>query len=76
MRGYSDKFIQKVQGANQSKLGVKLGMACIKGEIPVSDVSDFFKVTRVTVYNWFHGKTKVPNEHIDKIEKLLAKIET
>jgi len=76
MRGYSEKFIQKVQGANQYKLGVRLGLACIRGEIPVNDVADFFKVSRVTIYNWFHGKTKVPTEHTEKIEKLLAKIGT
>jgi hypothetical protein len=76
MRWYSEKFIQKVQGANQDKLGVRLGLACIRGEIPVNDVADFFKVSRVTIYNWFHGKTKVPTEHTEKIEKLLAKIGT
>jgi len=76
MRGYSSKFVSEVQSADQSKLGVKLGMACIKGEIPVSDVSEFFKVSRVTVYNWFKGKTKVPTEHTEKIEKLIAKVGT
>ena len=74
MRGYANKFIQDVQGADQTKLGVQLGMACIKGEIPVSDVAEFFKVTRATVYNWFKGKTKVPTEHTDKIEKLIEKV--
>ena len=76
MRGYSEKFIQKVQGANQDKLGVRLGLACIRNEIPVNDAADFFKVSRVTIYNWFQGKTKVPTEHTEKIEKLLAKIGT
>lgn len=74
MRGYANKFIQDVQGADQTKLGVRLGVACIKGEIPVSDVAEFFKVTRATVYNWFKGKTKVPTEHTDKIEKLIEKV--
>jgi DNA-binding transcriptional regulator YdaS (Cro superfamily) len=76
MRGYAHKFIQDVRGADQSKLGVQLGMACIEGEIPVSDVAEFFKVTRATVYNWFKGKTKVPTEHTEKIEKLIAGLGT
>lgn len=73
-RGYTTKFIAAVNGADQTKLGVKLGQICIRNDIPVADVADFLKVTRMTVYHWFKGETNVLGSHHEKIEKLIAKL--
>jgi transcriptional regulator with XRE-family HTH domain len=74
-KGYASKFVQAVEAADETKLGVRFGRVCIKNEIPVKDVSELLKVSRVTIYNWFTGKTKVQGEFIDKIQKIIQKLE-
>lgn len=73
-RGYTTKFIKAVNDADQAKVGVKLGQICIRNDIPVKDVADFLKVTRMTVYHWFKGETNVLGPHQEKVEKLIAKL--
>jgi len=74
MIGYSNAFINEVNAADKSKLGVLFGIACIKKEIPVADVANFFDVSRMTVYSWFRGKTNVPQKHQEKMQKLVNKL--
>lgn len=74
MKGYSSVFINQVKEADSSKIGVRLGLTCISKEIPVTDVSDFFDVSRMTIYSWFSGKTNVPEKHRDKMQKLVDKL--
>ena len=73
-KGYSTLTVQEIENANQNLLGVKLGKICIKKDIPVADVAEFFSVSRVTVYAWFRGKTVVSGKHADKMQKLLDKL--
>jgi hypothetical protein len=73
-KGYASDFINEVKAADSSKVGVLLGIACIKRDIPVTDVSQFFDVSRMTVYSWFRGKTNVPDKYREKIEKLVDKL--
>lgn len=73
-KGYSNGFVNDVIASDKTKLGVQLGLACIKREIPVTDVAEFFKVSRVTVYSWFVGKTNVPEKHHGKMQKLVDKL--
>ena len=56
MIGYSQRVVQVNRKADINNVGVKLGRFCISREIPVTDVMDFFGVTKQTVYNWFAGK--------------------
>ena len=74
LRGYTTKFIQAVNNADQTKIGVQLGQVCIKNNIPVNDVAEFLKVTRMTVYHWFKGKTQVRTKHEETVKKLIAKL--
>jgi transcriptional regulator with XRE-family HTH domain len=73
-KGYSTLTVREVEEANQELLGVKLGNLCIAKGIPVVDVSEYFGVSRVTVYSWFRGKTIVSGKHIDNINKLIQKL--
>ena len=73
-KGYSTLTVQEIDDANPNLLGVKLGKICIKRDVPVSDVAEFFGVSRVTVYAWFRGKTVVSGKHADKMRKLIAKL--
>jgi hypothetical protein len=75
-RGYTKKFINIVNNADQTKLGVQLAQVCIKNDIPVIDVADFLKVTRVTVYHWFKGETNVLQKYKETVEKLITKLST
>lgn len=73
-KGYSTLTIREIQEANPTLLGVKLAKICVGRDIPVSDVAEFFGVSRVTVYAWFRGKAVVSGKHADKMQKLIAKL--
>ena len=73
-KGYSSLTIQEIQQANPTLIGVKLAKICVDRNIPVSDVAEFFGVSRVTVYSWFRGKAVVSGKHADKMQKLIAKL--
>ena len=74
MAGYSTLTAREIKEANQTLLGVKLGRICLDRDIPVTDVAEFFGVSRVTVYSWFRGKTVVSGKYADKMQKLIAKL--
>ena len=73
--GYASGFINEVKASDKSKIGVQLGKVCIKRDIPVTDISQFFDVSRVTVYSWFRGKSNVPDKHQAKMQKLIDKLD-
>ena len=72
--GYSFQMAEANKKANQSLLGVKLGKICIDRDIPVTDVAEFFSVSRVTIYSWFAGKSVVSGKHAEKMQKLISKL--
>jgi hypothetical protein len=72
-RGYSSRIIKANKEASTSNPGVLLGRLCIAKEIPVSDVSEFFGVSRMTIYKWFKGLEIPRRKQITKIEEVLAK---
>ena len=74
MAGYSTLTAREIKEANQTLLGVKLGTLCLDRDIPVTDVAEFFGVSRVTVYSWLRGKTVVSGKYADKMHKLIAKL--
>ena len=72
-RGYSSRIIKANKEASTSNPGVLLGRLCIAKEIPVSDVSEFFGVSRMTIYKWFKGLEIPRRKQIARIEEVLAK---
>jgi DNA-binding XRE family transcriptional regulator len=60
MTGYTLALVLAVKRAPKHKQGVRLARACIKANVPVSQVAKDFRVTRPTVYAWFTGKSN-PN---------------
>ena len=73
-KGYSIALATDIKAANQKLMGVQLGRVCLSKDIPVSDVAEFFKVSRMTVYSWFKGESIVSSKHADKMQKLLDKM--
>lgn len=57
MRGYSQRIVDATRSADPLKWGVRLGLFCIENSVPVTKISDDFRVSRMTIYNWFTGKT-------------------
>lgn len=74
MKGYASSFVDEINASSASTLGVLLGKACVKRNIPVTDVSEFFRVSRTTVYSWFRGTHEVDEKHREKMQKLVDKL--
>lgn len=72
--GYSLLTVDEIRRADQRLLGVQLAQICIRDNIPVTHVAEFFDVSRMTVYNWFKGKAVVSGKHADRMKKLIAKL--
>jgi transcriptional regulator with XRE-family HTH domain len=72
--GYSASIIQQNSEANKSRLGVRLGRACIKRNIPVSTVASSLGVSRQTIYNWFIGASDPLNIMVATIKQFLASL--
>jgi transcriptional regulator with XRE-family HTH domain len=72
--GYSAKVVALNQQADKSNLGVRLGRACIKKDIPVSMVATMLGVSRQTLYNWFIGKSSPQPMMVDLVARYLERI--
>jgi len=55
--GYSIRVAEAIQSANDTLLGVRLGLTCLELDVPVTEVAERLGVTRPTVYSWFVGKS-------------------
>jgi DNA-binding transcriptional regulator YiaG len=73
-KGYSVITINEIRSANSQLLGVQLGLVCLKNDLPVTDVAEFFGVSRMTVYNWFKGRVVVSGKHAERMTKLIEKL--
>ncbi len=73
---YTEQFIAQVAAADQTLIGVRLAQQCIRHKIPVPVVAEKIKVSKPTVYHWFTGKTKPIAALLDKMEKLVATLES
>jgi len=69
--GYSQRLVDANKEADAKSLGVTLGRLCIKHGVPVSEVARYLHVSRMTVYNWFWGRSVPSNKHNDKIAEYL-----
>lgn len=72
--GYSAKLVALNQRADKSFLGVRLGRACIKEDIPVATVAHALGVSRQTLYNWFVGKSSPQPMMVDMVARYLERI--
>lgn len=73
--GYSLRLRDLNTKADQRKLGVRLGKACIEHNIPVTVVAERMGVSRATVYNWFCGASAPQPTTVSVIESYLASIQ-
>jgi predicted transcriptional regulator len=69
--GYSIRLKKLNKEANPKLLGVRLGKACIKQDIPVHEVALQLGVSRQTVYNWFVGSSSPQKSVAETIKTFL-----
>jgi predicted transcriptional regulator len=74
MPGYSVFTARDIQRADGRLLGVKLGRLCVERAIPVTEVAEYLKVSRMTVYNWFKGTVDVSYKHEAQVESLIKRL--
>lgn len=72
-RGYASRIIKANLEADTESPGVVLGRFCIQKEIPVSDVAEYFTVSRMTIYKWFVGEWIPRKSKAEKILEMLKK---
>ena len=71
-RGYSRRIIEANAEANKDSLGVRLGRYCISRDISASDMADYFRVSKMTIYKWFVGKSEPRKIYEEKIKDMLT----
>lgn len=71
--GYSQEVIRANRNASDKNAGVRLGRYCIKSAVPVSDVMEFFGVSKQTVYNWFYGVHEPSEIFANAIDEFLKR---
>ena len=75
MHGYTLLLADAIKRAPKHKIGVRLGKACLRANVPVSQVATDFGVSRPAVYAWFTGRSNPKpylEEAIEKYIKALA----
>lgn len=56
-RPYSEKFLLDLYRSNAApSLGIELGKACVKYNLPAAYVAVALEVSKVTMYKWFRGR--------------------
>jgi hypothetical protein len=70
-RGYSKRIIDANHDASSDNLGVLLGRYCISRDIPITDITEYFGVSRMTLYKWFTGKTEPRVVNQERIKTML-----
>lgn len=66
-KGYSVKVAEDIKSADESSLGVRLGIACLKSGVVVATVAKDLGVSRQTVYYWFCGLRTPHSQHRQRI---------
>ena len=73
-RSYSESFLRELALADESHLGIKLAKLCVEGRLPVAYVAKALQVSRMSLHNWFRGKTIVPNFY-PRLESMIRELE-
>lgn len=72
--GYSTSTIAKNANADPSNIGARLGKLCIERSISVTEVAEYFGLTRAAVYKWFFAEVKPNKANSAKIQELIDKL--
>jgi len=70
-RGYSKRVVYINSKSITASLGVRLGRHCIQNDVSVAYISKKLGVSRMTVYNWFAGRSEPRDRYRLPIERIL-----
>ena len=73
-RGYSLKLVEAIRGGDPSDPVIRLEEYCIDNQVPVSDLAAYFKVSRLTIYNWFFGRMKPRKQRLELLQDTLKRL--
>ena len=73
-RGYSLKLVEAIRGGDPSDPVIRLGKYCIDNQVPVSDLANYFGVSRLTIYNWFFGRMKPRKQRLELLQDALKRL--
>lgn len=73
-KSYSEKFVLNLQKNTSDHIGIKMAKLCVKARLPIKDVANVFKVSRMAIHSWFRG-SEIKPENIDRIKKFIGIIE-
>jgi hypothetical protein len=71
MVGITKKTRTAIETADSSKLGVRLGLFCLRYNIPAAHIADQLNISMPTVYAWFRGEVEPTRSIRDSIELLM-----
>jgi hypothetical protein len=71
MVGTTKKMREAILAADSEKLGVRLGLFCLRYNIPAAHVAEQLNVSMPTVYSWFRGEVEPTRSIRDSVELLL-----
>jgi transcriptional regulator with XRE-family HTH domain len=74
VRGYYISTRKRLEQADQSHIGVQLGLLCIDHDVSVHAVAQRLGVTRQTVYSWFLGQRQPSQRMTQRIADYIAEL--
>ena len=74
-KSYSEKFVLNLQKNTSDHIGIKMAKLCVKARLPIKDVANVFKVSRMAIHSWFRGSV-IKEENVIRIQRFNNIIET
>lgn len=75
MRGYDTLFVQRVKAIKHEPLALRiLVKACLRKQVPITQLAAWFGVSRSTAYNWMTGQTVPHPRHLAEMPRAVELI--
>lgn len=74
-RGYAQAYVKHVEAMTGDGLVVRLAKACVRSEVPISEIAKRLGVSRYTVYLWIAGQHTPHHRHTPVIMDILRELE-
>mgnify|MGYP003121319379 CR=1 FL=1 len=71
-RSYGSKTIDRLRDSGLSSLSLQFAAVCVDARFDTKLLAEYFKVSRMTIHNWFHDKSMRPHNE-EQVEKFIQK---
>jgi hypothetical protein len=73
VRGYDTLFVQRVKATEHADPTLRAFVkACLRKQVPITELAGMFEVSRSSVYNWMTGQTVPHPRHLRLMKEALA----